>query len=180
MRVRILAWAVVALLFALLVSLFFNYKQYRDAREQPVVTSVDTSVEWRDVAAEVPQPTSEREVGTISAPVKIRPQTAKTGKITIPTDTTATIEPPDTMIEVKLPKTQKLYTDSNYTAYVSGYQPQLDSLHIRYPLVTTTVTQMKSTKQRKVNIGVVAGYGYGFTSKQLEPFIGLGISVNLW
>lgn len=180
MKVKILAWAVVALLFALLVSMFFNYKQYRDAREQPVITSVDTSVEWRDVSAEAPQPTFEREVGTISAPVKIRPQTVKTEKITTPKDTTGTIEPPDTIIDIQLPKMQKVYTDSNYTAYVSGYMPELDSLRIRYPFVTNTITQTKQANQRKFNIGIVAGYGYGFRNKQLEPFIGLGISVNIW
>ena len=180
MKTRILAWAVIALFIALIVSLFFNYKQYRDAQQPPVITSVDTSVEWRDVASEAPQPTFEREVGNITATVKIRPQKEKTGEIAIPKDTTGTTEPPDSVYEVTLPKVQKVYTDSCYTAYVSGYMPQLDSLRIRYPLITTTINKTKPAGQRKINIGVVAGYGYGFRSRQIEPFVGLGISVNLW
>ena len=46
--------------------------------------------------------------------------------------------------------------------------------------VPATPGNIKQLEQRKVNIGVVAGYGYGFTSRQVEPFVGLGVSVNFW
>ena len=85
---------------------------------------------------------------------------------------------------IELPKTQKVYTDdSTYTAYVSGYQPNLDSIKVRSRIVTNTITRtvtVEKPKYRKFNIGVVGGYGYGFKSKQVEPFIGIGITWSLF
>ena len=35
-------------------------------------------------------------------------------------------------------------------------------------------------KKNKIAIGVQGGYGYVFKSRQLEPYIGLGININLF
>ena len=46
---------------------------------------------------------------------------------------------------------------------------------------TETVYQsIYKPKRNKIAIGVQGGYGYGFKSKQLEPYIGLGININLF
>jgi hypothetical protein len=45
--------------------------------------------------------------------------------------------------------------------------------------ITRTVT-VEKPKYRKFNIGVVGGYGYGFKSKRVEPFIGIGITWSLF
>ena len=46
---------------------------------------------------------------------------------------------------------------------------------------TETVYQtIYKPKRNKITIGVQGGYGYGFRSKQLEPYIGLGININLF
>lgn len=46
---------------------------------------------------------------------------------------------------------------------------------------TETVYQtVNKPKKNLITIGINAGYGYGFKSKQLEPFIGLGINFNLF
>ena len=46
---------------------------------------------------------------------------------------------------------------------------------------TKTVYQtIYKPKKNKIAIGVQGGYGYGFKSKQLEPYIGLGININLF
>lgn len=76
-----------------------------------------------------------------------------------------------------VPIHQKEYKDSNYTAYVSGYNAKLDSIEIRTKVVTITQTK---TKFRTWNIGITGGYGYGFQSKRLEPFIGVGLTLNLF
>lgn len=78
---------------------------------------------------------------------------------------------------VVIPITQKVYKDSNYTAYVSGYNAKLDSIEIQTKVITYTKTV---TKFRTWNIGLTGGYGYGFRSKQFEPFIGIGITLNLF
>ena len=44
---------------------------------------------------------------------------------------------------------------------------------VRYTETINTVTYKK--RSNKPQIGVFGGIGYGFTSKQLDPFIGIGI-----
>lgn len=71
-------------------------------------------------------------------------------------------------VRVHLPITQKCYSDSAYTAWVSGYQPKLDSIHIYRPTITIT-----TTKRQKFTYGIQAGYG--ITPKGLQPYLGVGI-----
>ena len=71
-------------------------------------------------------------------------------------------------VRVYLPITQKCYRDSTYTAWVSGYQPKLDSIQIYRPTITIT-----TTKKPKFTYGIQAGYG--ITPKGLQPYLGVGI-----
>lgn len=78
---------------------------------------------------------------------------------------------------VQIPITQKRYESDEYSAWVSGYEPQLDSISV-YP--KTTVIRERSYKPpNKWHIGIMGGYGYGFTSKQAEPFVGVGIMYSI-
>lgn len=84
--------------------------------------------------------------------------------------------------KVVLPIEQKIYSDSSYTAFVSGYRAVLDSIHIRSP--TTIINReiekvITQTKRKHFNIGLVGGLGYGFTTKKIEPFVGFGLSYNI-
>ena len=72
--------------------------------------------------------------------------------------------------EVEIPIIQKRYADSTYTAWVSGYRPSLDSIHVYRQKEFVTIKE----KQRRWNVGVTAGYGV--TPKGLQPFVGLGVS----
>lgn len=82
---------------------------------------------------------------------------------------------------VGVPIVQKVYSDSTYTAYVSGYEPRLDSIRLKYPIVTNTITRTVTIKKtRKWNVGVIGGYGYGILSNKIEPFIGIGFSYSLF
>ena len=81
-------------------------------------------------------------------------------------------------VDVTLPITQRIYKDSNYTAWVSGYQPKLDSIHTYNKMVYTTRT-IERTVTKPTNrwgIGINAGYGYGINSKLFEPYIGVGVT----
>ena len=87
-----------------------------------------------------------------------------------------TIYERDTIVQtdsvyVTIPITQKVYEDSLYTAYVSGYNPSLDSIRI-YDVKTIT----KPIKPKKWGLGFHVGYGI---SKQgLTPYFGVGVSCN--
>jgi len=44
-------------------------------------------------------------------------------------------------IEVPIPIVQKRYGDSLYTAWISGFEPNLDSIRLYQPEIVTTVTK---------------------------------------
>lgn len=82
------------------------------------------------------------------------------------------------VVEVEIPIEQKVYKqDSLYTAYVSGYRPQLDSIDIYRRTVTNTVTvNNKIVKKKHIGFGINGGLGYGMISKKVEPYVGIGVS----
>lgn len=74
---------------------------------------------------------------------------------------------------------QVTYKDSNYTAYVSGVAPRLDSLII-YPrtvfqTITNDVYHTIKPKKKRWGLGLQAGYGY-----PNGGYIGVGVSYNLF
>ena len=92
-------------------------------------------------------------------------------------DCTKMGKPPDSA-EVELAITQRVYRDSNYTAWVSGYKPSLDSIHTYNKTVYTTRTIERTVTKppNRWGIGISAGYGYGINSKLFEPYIGVGVT----
>ena len=82
-------------------------------------------------------------------------------------------------VNVVLPITQKVYDDANYTAYVSGYNPSLDSLIFKMPREVVTIKEYSKPKRWSVGVQV----GYGVTLKgtpQFAPYVGVGVSYNLF
>lgn len=82
-------------------------------------------------------------------------------------------------VDVQLPFTQRVYEDTNYTAYVSGYNPSLDSLIFRMPHEVVTVKEYHKPKRWSLGVQV----GYGMTLKgtpQFAPYVGIGVSYNLF
>ena len=72
-------------------------------------------------------------------------------------------------IRVRLPIESKHYTSINYDAWVSGYEPQLDSIKVYQREV--------KPKQSRWSIGLQGGVG--LTPKGLQPYIGIGIGYRL-
>lgn len=82
-------------------------------------------------------------------------------------------------VDVEVPITQKRYADSTYTAWVSGYNPSLDSICIyrRYEIVTITNTIRPKQKRWGISLNV----GYGITPRHgMQPYVGVGLSYNLF
>lgn len=77
-----------------------------------------------------------------------------------------------------IPRTQKRYEDSTYTAWVSGYRPLLDSIHVYRRTVTRTVVVSKKEKRNwrreQAGAGIIGGAGYGLTTKKPDVFVGVG------
>lgn len=72
-------------------------------------------------------------------------------------------------IRVRLPIESKHYSTTNYDAWVSGYEPQLDSIKVYQREV--------KPKQSRWSIGLQGGVG--LTPKGLQPYIGIGIGYRL-
>lgn len=89
------------------------------------------------------------------------------------------IESKQDSIAVQIPIIQKVYEDSNYTAYISGYNPILDSLILKMSRELITIKEY--SKPKRWNVGIQAGCGLTL-SRQLHiaPYVGIGISYNLF
>ena len=97
-------------------------------------------------------------------------------------------------VKDKITNVEKVYiSDSikNYSFKENDYDLSIDAVKLdNYKLdihkkdtikYTETVYQtIYKPKKNLITIGVNVGYGYTFKSKQLEPFIGLGINFNLF
>lgn len=83
-------------------------------------------------------------------------------------------------IDVPIPIVQKRYEDSLYTAWVSGFEPKLDSLRLHMPEVTTTITKTIYEPTPLLTLGVQVGGGYGLINRKPDFYVGIGGQINLW
>ena len=74
-------------------------------------------------------------------------------------------------VMVRLPIESKHYEGANYEAWVSGYEPSLDSINV----YNRTIVQKQ--KPKRWSIGVQGGVG--ITPKGVQPYLGVGISFRL-
>lgn len=78
-------------------------------------------------------------------------------------------------IPVTIPIIQKMYRNSMYEAWISGYEVKLDSINVFSKTVTKTVSQ-PVPKTKHWGLGINAGYGY--TKGGFSPYIGIGIQYS--
>lgn len=86
-------------------------------------------------------------------------------------------------VYLNLPREQKIYREKNFRAWISGYRPALDSIHIfrnTHQIITSTTIHQKQ-KPRRWGIGIQAGYGLTYDQKTFKPapYIGIGLSYHL-
>lgn len=81
-------------------------------------------------------------------------------------------------VAVQVPITSKHYGGKNYDAYVSGFEPSLDSIFVynETQLITETVTLSKPPN--KWELDIVGGVDYGFDSKSWLPYAGGELTLN--
>lgn len=94
-------------------------------------------------------------------------------------DTVATVSITGDSATVTLPVEQRVYEDSLYTAYVSGYRPRLDSISLRIPHTYTTITKTVGKPAKRFAIGPTVGAGYGVIGKRFDVFVGVSMTWNL-
>ena len=72
-------------------------------------------------------------------------------------------------IRVRLPIESKHYTSESYDAWVSGYEPTLDSIKVYQREV--------KPKQSRWSVGLQGGVG--MTPRGLQPYVGIGVAYKL-
>ena len=72
-------------------------------------------------------------------------------------------------VQVRLPIESKHYTAESYDAWVSGYEPSLDSIKVYQREV--------KPKQSRWSIGLQGGVG--MTPRGVQPYLGIGVNFRL-
>lgn len=81
--------------------------------------------------------------------------------------------------DVNIPITQKQYCDSTYTAWVSGYEPSLDSIRVYKNREVVTINKVKKEPPNRFVISL--NIGYGITPQNgLQPYLGIGVGYKLF
>lgn len=148
-------------------------KRGDDRRE--IKESVESQIKHDTIIVREPAPVADTIVRYVSIPIPPR--------VSVLHDTIAVVETDTIRIAgdtIQLPITQKMYRDSNYTAYISGYMPSLDSIAVINRTITNTITRTEIKQRSRWNIGIVAGYGYGIQHHHFEPFVGVGVTYNIF
>ena len=130
-------------------------------------TVIEHDTVWKDTTIYEPQPAETVQTGRV---VYI--------KVPIPGERD-TITVHDS-IEVQVPIVQKRYDDSLYTAWVSGFEPNLDSIRLYQPEIITTVTKTIVKPSPRLMLGPSVGAGYGLYHKTLDVYVGFNLTWNIW
>ena len=156
-------WILVALLIA---SIAVNVWQWR--HQPKAETRVEHDTVWKDSIIREPAPAETINTGRVVY-IKVAVPQPQTQRDTV-----------HDSIEVSVPIIQKRYDDSLYTAWVSGFEPNLDSISLHQPEIITTITKTIVKPSPLITFGIQAGGGYGVFNRQFDTYIGVGVSLNVW
>ena len=140
----------ILLLFNIVNAVGYFVNEHRNAHPGEIKVKVDTLFVYDTIFVEKPVFKKVEVIDTIRMPVPI----------------TDTLMLHDTVF-VNLPIEQRQYGDTRYTAWVSGYRPQLDSIHIyqRTEYITKEIKMV--TKPKRWGLGLQAGYGIALHNGQV-------------
>ncbi len=154
----------ILLLFNIVNAVGYFVNELRNSHSSEMKVKVDTLFVYDTIFVEKPVIKKVEIIDTLLLPVPI-------------TDTLMLYD----TIFVHLPIEQRQYSDPSYTAWVSGYRPQLDSIHIYQQTQYITKEVKVATKPKRWGIGLQAGYGVSLYNGQVfpAPYIGVGLSYSI-
>lgn len=79
-----------------------------------------------------------------------------------------------------VPRTQKRYEDSTYTAWISGYEPRLDSIEVYQKTVVVTKSVEGIGKSKRFSVGLTGGFGYGVFTRKPDVWVGVGCTWRMF
>ena len=119
----------------------------------------------------------------VSGTVAFEPEVETSGTVAagldaLVNDVVANNMPPDSA-RVIVPFTQKTYETDDYKAWVSGYEPELDSINIYRR--TETVTNTVYLDKKRQRWGGMVGVGAGISHKgTVTPIVGVMIGYKIF
>ena len=155
------------MLAVLIVSIAVNVWQWKSQPEPSVVVEHDTV--WKDTVIREPAPAETINTGRV---VYIR--------VPVPGERDTLRDTIRDSIDVPISIMQKRYDDSLYTAWVSGFEPNLDSIRLYQPEIITTVTKTIVKPSPLITVGIQTGAGVGIIHRQADFYIGVGAQMNIW
>lgn len=154
---------IIGIIWMLLTVLLAFIAGYIIGRHRVPEPEVEVKTEWKTVYIDKPEPVSSRIL--------------KDRYFFLPVVNTVTnTETVHDTTYIQVPVEQKEYKDSLYHAWVSGYRPQLDSLHLFIPEKTITQT-VERRVQPRWSLGIQGGYG--ISNSGLTPYLGIGLTYNI-
>lgn len=166
---------IAVLMLFLICSILFNVHQYVDNGNRTYRDTVH--VTWTDtIPYYKPVPKDSTVIKYITEVLPVVPDTCNNCGENIPDSCNNEGIFISDSVKVSIPITSKVYVDSTYRAYVSGYHANLDSIFIFPEREVITITQKEKIK--RWGIGIQTGYGLG--KNGACPYIGIGISYNLF
>jgi hypothetical protein len=117
-----------------------------------------------------------------------KPKIVRITKVSTIRDTLNTVDSIPIQAIVNIPITQKKYKDSIICgkdtaiilSYVSGYKQKLDSLHLDLFRNTQVITNTTIIKKNNKRYSVGIQLGTTLSNWAIKPYIGIGISYNLF
>lgn len=101
---------------------------------------------------------------------KVRTEYKWLTRVTTDTVTRFSVQHDSVLVEV--PITSKHYNAPEYDAWISGYEPSLDSIKVYRETQYITETVTKSKPPNKWEMDVFGGIDYDFKSQRYTPFAG--------
>lgn len=154
--------AIILLIFWLLL----NFCKCGGGKEEPVEVISDTIIITDTIRDTIPQEVHDTIVRYIKKPIKEFVHDTIVDVVGVG----------GTMIEI--PISQKEYTDdSTYRAWVSGYEPHLDSIET-YNKTIVIDTKEFFKKESPFYWGLQGGVGYGLLTNKCDFYVGFGFGIR--
>lgn len=176
---KFLYWLLIAVLFAIIIGQAYD-KYHVSSPSFPEVVDTTTTIEEKVDTAPQPRDSVVIRYELVSVPIT-KPPDVSSNVDSLPdsqiqTDSISVVKVSEDSVSVTIPITQKLYETEDYRAYISGYNARLDSIFVNSK--STVVRIRDPAKPKRFSIGLQAGYG--MTPKGFQPYVGIGVSVNLF
>ena len=155
----------IGVILGLLLSLLFRHKPVESVRVER-----DTIVQYDTIPSINPKPKDSALVRFVT----IRVPFDRPIYVSHPPNDSIRID----TIEAEIPITQKHYKEETYQAWVSGFQPNLDSIEVyqKTQTITETITITQLGEEKHWGLGFTGGTNYIINDKKLEPFAGLELN----